>query len=218
MEQVIYRTQASWHSLLMIRRILLAVVAVVVLLAALYAAHTQNLLADVWLALIGLGGIALVVMTVRILRSSSLYTITSSGVTVEEGFPIRTHSSTMSHSKIQVVDVRQTLLEKLLLKTGDVCLETAAESLSGDELTLRSIPNPQRVAAMIRQGEAQGTRVSWDDPQSHTPSWDRPPTPSYPPYGQPPQGPYNPGAQPPGYPVFPDPQPPQGPPPRSPWE
>mgnify|MGYP006284342545 CR=1 FL=1 len=213
MEQVLYRTQASWRSLLMIRRILMSVLADAALLGILYLLHTQSVLEDVWLVLIALGGIALTISSVRLLRSSAVYTITSGGVNVEEGFPIRTHSSTMSHSKIQVVDVRQTLLEKLVLKTGDVCLETAAESMSGDEIVLRSIANPQRVASMIRQGEAQGNMASWDHPASHAPSWDRPAQPSQPPhypqqgYGQAPQQP----------PVQPPHQDPYGQPP-APWD
>jgi len=215
MEQVFYRAQASWKSMLMIRRVILSVLGDLAVSGILYLMHTQNMVEDIWLVLAGIGVVVVTAASVRLLRSSSLYIVGSSGVTVEEGFPIRTHSSTMSYSKIQIVDVRQTLLEKLILKTGDVSLETAAESPSGDQLILRAIANPQRVASMIRQGEAQGTRVNWDDPNSSTPSWDRP---SAPQYGQPPQGPYSPGAQPPGYPTYPDQQPPQGSPPRNPWD
>lgn len=192
MEEVFYRGQAAWRSMLMIRRLLIAVVADAAALGILYLLHTQAVWEDYLLALVGVAVIALTVSSIKLLRSSALYVVGSGGVTVEEGFPIRTHSSTMSYAKIQVVDVRQTLVEKLILKTGDVSLETAAESPDGDQLVLRAIANPQRVASMIRQGEAQGTRVSWDDPQGHLPSWDRPAPSQYPQHPQYPQAPQQP--------------------------
>jgi len=201
--ETLVKTHPAWRSTFMIGRVVAAVISTIFLSALVIFLGSQDILGTGWVILGVLLVIALNFGTVYLIRSSRLYMITRTGVIVETGFPIRTQRSSMSFSKIQVVDVRQTILEKLVLKTGTVDVDTAAEAEEFQQkIQFQGVSNPHRLAEMIRQGEEAGTKITWEMPNSHLPSWEQPHQ-TTPPWGQPPQAP---------------PQSPQAPPAPNPWD
>lgn len=182
----------------MISRLFTASFSTIILSALAIFLATRDLLGTGLVVLVVLGIVVLNFGIVWLLRNANLYMITNSGVIVERGFPIRTNRSSMSFSKIQVVEVNQTILEKLVLKTGTVDVDTAAESEERQQkIQFRGVAKPHRLAEMIRQGEEAGTKINWEMPHSHLPSWEQPQhqtppwaqPPGTPPWNQPPQVP-----------------------------
>jgi len=187
---VLLKTSPAWRSTYMLGRLISGLLVVAAVAAATIFAGNQDLISTSIVSLIIVGTIILVAGSVYRIKVSNLYLITSTGVIVESGFPIRTNRSSMSYSKIQIVDVKQGIIDKFIFRTGTVFIDTAAETGSSSEIIMIGIANPNRVAEMIRQGEEAGTRVQWDSPTSSRPSWEQPQ------YNQPPQQPpYNPNEQ-----------------------
>jgi len=117
---------------------------------------SQGLFARELAVLIIAGLLLFSVLWLWLWRRSRRYLITSRGVLVESGFLMRTNQRELSFRRIQLVEVQQTIIERLLLGTGDVLIGSASSEASQDQLVFEGVRAPKRVANMIREGEDAG--------------------------------------------------------------
>lgn len=114
------------------------------------------------------------VLLVWLTQRSQRYMVTTRGVVAETGFLFRTKQREMTFRRIQMADVQQNILEKFILKTGAICLDSSASDwrhMQGDhnpgsarhgswiwgkdtaEIVFSGIVNPKAVMRLIREGE-----------------------------------------------------------------
>ena len=215
---VLYKGSPAWSSGQMIKHCLGSWVGGALLVAALSFIAGQSLLPGFVPVLAILLVILFALAWAPLWRRSQVYTVTDRGVGIESGFLIKTNQRELSFRRIQVVDVHQSIIEKLITKTGTVSVGSAAGEDSQDQVVFSGIKHPARVAALIREGEYGGSsndsygRPDFSAPpayQRDAPSpvagpapWDRGTDSSRAPWDQDPQPPSAPPSGPPAPPRF----------------
>lgn len=103
-------------------------------------------------------------------RKSITYTITSSAIRVDSGI-IRRKREEFGVKKVQSIDVEQNLIERFILKTGDVSFDSAAGSESGrhTDVLFRGVVNPHRVADIARNADEGSYIINNYSNSSYTP-------------------------------------------------
>jgi uncharacterized membrane protein YdbT with pleckstrin-like domain len=176
----LYRGHPSWRSPIMLRFVAASTFATVIIGLIVSVAVKQDLLAKSYgiLGVLVLAGFAF--GSSHLFRKKTEYLVTNRGVRFESGFPVKTNKREFSYHKIQAVQVHQTLLEKLLLRTGTVMISSAASDLSQDDIVFDGVAQPDRIAQLIRDGEdrASAPQGGYEDsrPARYAPP-SRPPMP-----------------------------------------
>ena len=137
----------------MIRFVISALFLFAVISASAWAAAKYDLLAGGYAALVIFCAAAFSALTVLLYRTKTVYMVTSRGVRFESGFPVKTNKREFSYRKIQGVDVSQSLVEKIVLRTGTVTISSAASDMNQDDIVFAGVSDPDRVARIIREGE-----------------------------------------------------------------
>lgn len=163
---VIYRGSPSFLSFAGLKQVVIATIFALLTSGATLLLSSQGViprgLSVLLVVIIFLGG----ALWLWLWRRSHLYVVTTRGIRIESGLFIRTHQRELSFRRIQIVDVHQSLLERLLLRTGSVVVGSASSDINQDQIVFAGVRNPQRVAGAIREGE--------DSRDYSAPSWDRP--------------------------------------------
>lgn len=151
--QVLYKSHPSFRSWEMIKRMFLSLLGVVILGGMILFLGGQGVIPGLWTALLLIVIVAGGVGFPLIWRSAHLYIIHDKGVRYETGLLVRSNTRELTFRRIQIVDVHQNIFEKLILKTGDIHIDTAAGDDRHDMIVFAGIRNPARVENIIREGE-----------------------------------------------------------------
>ena len=151
--EVLYSSYPSYRSTAMIKHLFFAIVIAALICAAILFLSGQEVIPGFFAALAVLITLALCCAYPAIWRRSHRFMITSRGACVETGLLIRTNQREMSFRRIQIIDVHQNILERLILGTGDLHIDTAAGDDSPNLIVFFGIRHPQRVAGLLREGE-----------------------------------------------------------------
>lgn len=153
MNQVVFKGHPAWQSPTMLRFIFASVFACLALGTIVTFAVGQDLIPVGQGALILMAISSLSFGATALFRLKTTYLITNRGVRYEAGFPVKTTQREFSYQKIQAVDVHQSLIEKLLLKTGTVTISSAASDANQDDIVFEGVRRPGQLAQSIRDGE-----------------------------------------------------------------
>lgn len=148
-----YRSHPAWTSPVMLKFAFSSLFVGVAFCAAAYFSAKFGLLSKGYAALGVLVLIGFCYGSAFLYRNRTLYVVNARGVALESGFPVRTNKREISFQKMSTVNVSQSLVEKLLLKTGTVTICTPASDPSNDDIAFIGIKRPHFVAEMIRDGE-----------------------------------------------------------------
>lgn len=151
--QVLYSSRPSFMSWEMIKRLVFSLAPALVLSALVWFISGQGLIPGGLSALLILLILAVGISYPLLWRHAHLFIITDRGVRREDGFLLRTSSRELSFRRIQIIDVHQNLFERLLLRTGDIHIDTAGNSGDQDEIVFFGVKNPRQVEGILREGE-----------------------------------------------------------------
>lgn len=153
---ILYRGSPSFRSWEAIKHLFFSALICVLVGAAAFFLAGQGLFSRGIAILVAIGLVGLCGLWLYLWHRMHLYIVTSRGVRLETGFLVRTNQRELPLRRIQMIDVRQNILERLFLRTGDVVIGSAASDSEQDQIVFFGVPNPQRVAAIIREGEYEG--------------------------------------------------------------
>lgn len=178
MGQHLYKGHPSWRSPTMLKFVFASLFTLLFFGAFAYVAAQQDLIETSASALIIASASAFVGGSTFLYRNKTLYLVTSRGVRYEAGFPVKTDKREYSYHKVQAVNVHQSLLEKLVFKTGTVTISSAASDVNQDDIVFVGVADPDRVAGLIRDGEDRAhsnSSSSYADDRFRAPTYDRRP-------------------------------------------
>jgi membrane protein YdbS with pleckstrin-like domain len=116
--------------------------------------------ADVYSHTIGFVlGVALVLLVQYLgflVRKTTKYTVTSQTIRLDWGV-IRRGRREFSVRKVQEIEVKQNIIERFILKTGNLSIDSAAPGMSGtlDEVVFKGVRRPHEVADTIRNADTE---------------------------------------------------------------
>jgi uncharacterized membrane protein YdbT with pleckstrin-like domain len=117
--------------------------------AVVYGLVLYNIVWYFWGILILLAGVSITFLLVWLVRKTTTYIISSSSIRVDHGILIRKREE-IPKRRIQGVDVRQNIIERFILKTGNVEFNSASGDHSA-EVVFKGVRNPHRVADITHQ-------------------------------------------------------------------
>lgn len=145
-EHVVFEGHPSWRAILTFYLKGIAVIAVAVLLVVLYGKTIGDGASSGLIAVVLIGGSALVVLVGFLRRVSTEYMITNRRLYIKHGLVSRDVQETRIE-RVQDVNYRQSLLQRLL-QIGDVDFDTAARDSEGD-FVFAGVANPAQVTDRV---------------------------------------------------------------------
>lgn len=147
----VWRGHPSYRSFYMVRKVFTALTVLLVASLILIVAwktgaipRSAGVMANAFVALLAFAA-------VEIQRRTTVYTISGRGVSYQHGILYR-RGGEIHFSKLQQIDVRETLIERFILRTGTIVI-TSATPDADDDVNFHGITQPFRVREMIREGE-----------------------------------------------------------------
>lgn len=199
---ILYRSHPSIRSLYFMRLVFKSVLSGILGAAILFGISFAGLYSHAIGIILAVLALSTAVFAIWAVRKSILYTVSSSGIRIDSGILNRKREE-FGIRKIQSVDVQQNLIERFVLKTGDVAFDSAAGDMqTTPDILFRGVTHPHKVADIARNADDGAYGNSLDAfnqmrygsgyAQQPSPSpyvanpggYDRPPVPEY----RPPQG------------------------------
>lgn len=157
-EHVLYQGRPSWRAQMSHFALWIPLALLPFIIAAILSANGWGTWLPVWQwFLISAVLVAVVVITDVVRRYATYYVVTDQRLRVRKGLLSR-HEQTTRFDRVQNVDVRQSLLDRML-QVGEVDFDTAGAGEEANDFRFIGIADPQRLVRIVAENsDLGGTR------------------------------------------------------------
>lgn len=154
-EHVLWEGRPSWRSQMSHFAVWIPLALAPFVIAAVLAANDVGTGLSLWLwLLISLVLVVAVVVLDAIKRYATYYAVTDQRLRIRRGILAR-HEQTTRFDRIQNVDIRQSLLDRML-QVGEVDFDTAGAGEDSADFRFHGIADPQRLVRIVAENSDMG--------------------------------------------------------------
>ena len=154
-ERVLYQGRPSWRAQMSHFAVWIPLALVPFIVAAILAANDIGTGLPVWQwFMVSLVLVVVVVILDVVRRYATFYAVTNQRLRVRRGLLSR-HEQTTRFDRVQNVDIRQSLMDRLL-QVGEVDFDTAGNGEDPNDFRFTGIADPQRLVRIVAENSDMG--------------------------------------------------------------